>query len=384
MRLGREEALAGSATWLPQAFALSALLAIILLSELAPKNVAVLNPRRLARLLAFPLRAATRVLDPVLPWFQAVSNASARLLLPQLETEPYLEIDDLERAIEIGAAETHDEERLLHEERLVLQRIIDLSSANAAELMQPRRRCTVLTPPVALADLPRRVAGEYLLMTESNSDQIMSALPIELLALAPEDHLERRAEPVAYVPWCATASSALDLLRNEGRHVAAVVNEIGETIGIVTLERLLDAVLRDATRVDPTDAHAPVLRAQGEGVWEASAALPLRRLAKRLRRQACEVGGEALARIPEATLKKLDSARSVTLGGLLQELLKRPPLKGDSVVHAGLQWTILSGPSTEEETAQSDEPVIVCISIAGEENPTKGLSRPSGETGGAK
>lgn len=369
LRLGREETAAGVATWLPQAFALGALLMIILLSELAPKNVAVLNPRGLSLLLAMPLRAATRALDPILPWFQAVSSASARLLLPRLETEPYLEINDLERAIEIGAAETHDDEQLLHQERLVLQRIIDLSNATVTELMQPRRRCTVLPPPVALADLPKVVAGEYLLITETDSDQIVSALPTELLALAPENHLDRRAEPVAYVPWCANASSALDLLRNEGRHVAAVVNEIGETIGIVTLERLLDAVLRDATRVDPTDAHAPVLRAKEPGVWEASAATPLRRLAKRLRRQACEVGGEALARIPETTLNELNSARSVTLGGLLQELLNRPLLKGDSVSHAGLQWTVVAGPATEEETAQSDEPILVCITVAKKEDP---------------
>ena len=315
-----------------------------------------------------PLRAAVQMLDPVLPWFQTVNKVSARLLLPQLETEPYLEIEDLERAIEIGAAETHDEEQLLQQERLILQRIIDLSSANAAELMQPRRRCTVLPPPVALADLTKGVAGDYLLITEEDSDQILSALPTELLALAPPNHLERRAEPVAYVPWCATASSALELLRKEGRHVAAVVNEIGETIGIVTLERLLDAVLRDATRVDPADAHAPVPRPQGAGSWEASAATPLRRLVKRLRRQACEVGGEALARIPLDTLEELNSARSITLGGLLQELLKRPLVKGDRVFHAGLYWTVMTGPSTEGDAAQSEEPIIVCITVTEEEN----------------
>ncbi len=380
LRLGREEAAAGEATWLPQAFALEALLAIILLSELAPKNVAVLKPRRLSCLLALPLRAATRALDPVLPWFQAVSRVSARLLLPQLEPEPYLEIDDLERAIEIGATGTLDDEKLLHQERLVLQRIIDLSNARVEELMQPRRRCTVLPPPLAIVDLPKSVAGDYVLITENESDQILSALPTELLALAPENHLERRAEPVAYVPWCATAASALDLLRTERRHVAAVINEIGETIGIVTLERLLDAVLRDATRVDPADAHAPVLRPRGAGTWEASAATPLRRLVKRLRRQACEAGGEALARIPVATLEELNSARSVTLGGLLQELLKRPLIKGDRVFHAGLFWTVMTGPATEEEAAQSDEPILVCITVSEENSPHEAPpSNPPGE-----
>lgn len=351
LRLGREAPASGA----PQAIAVGSLVAIILCSELAPKSLGVLHPRRLSALVAAPLGAAVRALDPLLPWLQAASDASARVLFPRLDAEPYLGIDDLERAVEHGVGETHDDVALLERERQVLQRLVDLASASVAELMQPRRRCTVMTPPISLAALRGGVAGEYLYVTEPNSDEIAAALPTDRLALAPPDRIDRRADPVAYVPWCATAADALGLLRREGRRVAAIVNELGETVGVVTIERLLDAVLRDAARIDPADAHAAVLRDCGGGVWEASAATPLRRIVKRLAR---EPSGESL-----------DPARSVTVGGLLQELLQRPPRFGDRVDYAGMRWVVTAGPDGETPTGADLPPVIVRIEPAKNETP---------------
>ena len=48
-------------------FTLGSLLAIILFSEMLPKSLAVLGPRRLATLVGIPLAAAVRLVDPVLP-----------------------------------------------------------------------------------------------------------------------------------------------------------------------------------------------------------------------------------------------------------------------------------------------------------------------------
>ena len=353
LRLARE----ADAGWAPQVMAFGSLAAIILMSELLPKNLGVLDPLRLSAAVARPLGGAVRAVDPLLPMLQSTSDAFARLLLPRLETEPPLALDDLQRAVEFRSGETLDSEQLLTQERMVLQRIVDLADTQVADLMRVRRRCLVMKPPVALDDLEgkTRGVGEYLLVTEPDSDEIAAAAPIDRLALVPPDHLERHAEPVVYVPWSSSAADTLSLLREKGLRVAAVINELGETIGIVSVERLLDAVLRDTTRPDPGDAHAAHLRQLRPGVWEATGATPLRRIGKRLAADlppGARAGGADL-------IDLLDQARSRTAGGLVQELLERAPSMGDSVWCGDWQWTVVAGP--DDPTDSDDAPLLVRI-----------------------
>lgn len=359
MRLGRVE---GASPWAPAVFTLGALATVILLSEVLPKSLAVLKPRWLSGLVSTPLAAAIRVVDPLLPSLQAASDTAARLLLPKLDTEPYMELADLERAVEFQSGETLENESLLIQERQVLQRLVELADLTAAELMRPRRRCLVLRPPFSLDDLKGQTAGvgEYVLVTEPDSDEIAGALPIARLAMLPPERLDVRAEPLSIVPWCASASMVLEQLRAEGRRVAVVVNELGETIGIVPLERLLDTVLRDATHADPHDAHGARLTQLADDAWEASGGTPLRRVAKRI--GPWVDADEQSAATAREVAETLQAARSRTVGGLLQEQLERPPLLGDSIEAGGLVWSVTAGAEDDE----GDEPLAVRIELAGE------------------
>lgn len=347
--------------WASTIFTLGSLATVILLSEVLPKSLAVLQPRLISGLVSTPLAAAMRLVDPILPTLQSASDTAARLLLPKLDPEPYMELSDLERAVEFQSGETLQSESLLIQERQVLQRLVELADLTVAELMRPRRHCLVLRPPVALADLRGRTdgVGEYVLVTETDSDEIAGAIPIARLAMLPPDRLELRAEPLTVVPWCASGSATLDRLRDEGRRVAVVVNELGETIGIVPLERLLDTVLRDTTHADPHDAHgARLAQLEDDDAWEASGGTPLRRIAKRL--GPWVDADEQTPTTSQDVGDTLQAARSRTVGGLLQEHLERPPRLGDQVETAGLLWSVTAG--AEEEA--SDQPLSVRIEIA--------------------
>lgn len=370
MRLGKVE---GLSPWAPTLFTIGSLATVILLSEVLPKSLAVLRPRWLSGLVSTPLAAAMGLVNPILPSLQSASDTAARLLLPKLATEPYMELADLERAVEFQSGETLENESLLIQERQVLQRLVELADLSAAELMRPRRRCLVLRPPVALTDLKGQTdgVGEYVLVTEPDSDEIAGAVPIARLAMLPPERLELHAEPLTIVPWCASASKTLEQLRSEGRRVAVVVNELGETIGIVPLERLLDAVLRDATHVDPHDAHGARLTQLADDAWEASGGTPLRRVAKRIGPwvDADDTSPATSGEVADT----LQAARSRTVGGLMQEQLERPPLLGDSIEAGGLVWSVTAGSADDN----GDEPLAVRIELATEPNPeTNGQTDP--------
>ena len=223
-------------------FTVVSLLAIILFSEMLPKNLAVMWPRWLATAVSWPLATATRVLDPIIPTMQTVNKVSLRTLMPNFEREAYLELSDIERAITLSTPD----KTLARQEELVLHQIVSLSEVVAEEMMRPRRSLTFYHAPVTLNDVRSNPPqGEYLLIAEQGSEELESAMLLSHLADAPTSHLEDHCEPLVYVPWCATGSDTLDLLRTTRSGITAVVNEHGETIGVVTFDDVLHMLFAD-------------------------------------------------------------------------------------------------------------------------------------------
>ncbi len=133
----------------PCSFPARALLVIIFASEMLPKSIAVLSARRFAGLVGIPLAVAIRLLDPVMPMLRLISLLSRRLIWPKFAAEPYLEVSDLERAIELSSSDTP----VIEQERATLRNIVMLSDIRAEEWMRPRTQFVTFQPPVSLADL---------------------------------------------------------------------------------------------------------------------------------------------------------------------------------------------------------------------------------------
>lgn len=303
-------------------FALAALLTIIFFSEMLPKSLSVFSPRRVASLVGLPLATAVRIVDPLMPTLRTVSLLSRRLLWPRFAAEPYLQVSDLERAIEISTTDA----KLAAQERLVLHNIVALSDIRVDEWMRPRLHFLTFRPPVSISDLEGRLTPSgYLLVTETDSDDVVGAIALKQMTDVPRDHLERHAEPVIYVPWCMSVADAVHQIVSRDREVAAVVNELGETIGIVTLEDVLRGILTSLHEGSPRPAVRGGIRRVEENAWEVTGMTSLRRLARRL-----DV--------------ELPPGRGVTVSGVLQDLLQRLPEQGDRCQFGPLRLEVIDAP----------------------------------------
>ncbi len=304
-RLGRISA-AGS-IW-PYAFAAASLLMLILFSEMLPKTLAVLSARSAAGYFAPPLAIALRLARPILPVLQAMNLFSRRLIWPRFQPEPYLEISDLGRAIDVSTSDAD----LAEQEQMVLNQIVAMSNIRVDEWMRPRTQFLAFRPPVDWMDLEGRMTPSgYLLVTDSQGGDVCGAVDLMELYELPVGNVDREAAPIVYLPWCATLADAFQQLYQLDRDVVAVVNEFGDTIGILTYEDIMDAVFTDKPSRSERLMNRQPIESLGEGVWQVTGVTGLRQLASDLNLQ-------------------LPPTRSTTVAGVLQETLQRLPVEGDT------------------------------------------------------
>ncbi len=208
----------------------------------------------------------------------------------------------------------------------MLESIVLLSDIRAEELMRPRTQFLSYHPPVTLADLKARPpSGGYLLVTEADSEEVAAAIALDDVWRIPDGPLDLLAEPVIYVPWSTRAADVLELIRRRKREVAAVVNEFGETIGILTFDDILDTLFSGAPSRSERLLRRDPIRPVAPGVWHVTGMTSVRRLARYF---------------------QIDkpATHSVTLSGVIQEVLERLPEPGDECQWGPFHFKVLDVP----------------------------------------
>ena len=301
-------------------FVIFSLLAIIFFSEMLPKNVAVLQPRRLASAFSLPLSFAVRMVDPIMPLLRSVNLISRRLIWPRFKPENYMEVADLERAIE----HTADNADLIKQEQTVMRNIVRLSSTRVDEWMRPRTQFVTFRPPVNRVDLIKHGLPEsgYLLVSEPDSEEASHAIRLDNQYQLADQEIERFAEPVEYLPWCATVAEAFELMSQRNREVTVVVNEYGDSIGVLTIEDILETIFQDSPSRTRRLLDIEPMSKVDETTWHVSGMMSLRRLARQL----------------DVELPETDN---VTLGGAMREQLQKLCETGDQCRWGELELKVL-------------------------------------------
>ncbi len=167
-----------------------------------------------------------------------------------------------------------------------------------------------------------------MLIPDGKSDEVAKAIWLPGIAGLPHDRLDIIAEPVVFVPWCTTVSHAMEKMANLNVQVASVINEYGETIGVATLDDLLDIVFAGGNQSDslPGALDEPSIREDGPNQWMVTGITSIRMLSRELNLQ-----------LPES--------RNVTVRGVIQEALQRLAVKGDKCRWGSVEFHVLQIPA---------------------------------------
>ena len=218
----------------------------LVLGELVPKRVAQQHKEKLAEIVCGLISGLSAVLKPII-WFLTVStNVVLRLLGvdPHAKEAPVSE-EDIMLMLDAGA----DEGSLDENDITYIKNVFKLDRLTAEDVMIPRKAVTVIAADANEAEILTVIEDEgysRIPVLDPEGDKIIGILPAR-------DYLLDRSKPgftiesVLYQPMYVPETVHLDSLfkdmQRAHNHMVVVVNEYGETSGIVTIEDILEEIV---------------------------------------------------------------------------------------------------------------------------------------------
>ncbi len=306
----------------------------LVVGELVPKRIALNNPERIAVAVARPMTAVSRVATPLVWVLSRSTDAIFRLLRIQPADRTAAAEEEigllLHEGTEAGVIDT--------EERRIVERVFRFGDRDVAGVMTPRTEIDVLDlddAPDALRSALAAAGHSRLIVCRDGLDRVEGVvttrdLVAQLLAGSPLD-VAAAVRPVRFVPEGAPALSVLDLFRETGEKVAVVTDEYGTTVGLVTLDDVLEALIGALPDLDET----PEIVRHADGTYAVA-------------------GTATVDEVEEATGVALPPAGGDyrTLAGWLVARLGRVPEPGDAVEAGALRIEVarMDGPRVEALT----------------------------------
>ncbi len=327
----------------------------IVVGELAPKSLAIQKPLPTSLWIAQPLLWFYRLFYPAI-W---LLNHAAFWLLRRCGLQPVSESElahsEEEIRLIISQSRRFADGPTLGQD--IALNAFALRHRQAREVMQPRQDIVALdteAPIGACLALAQRTRYSRFPLCEGGKlDQTLGVVHAkDIVAMQPEARFGRDLAPVArkiiFIPESARLEKLLTLFLQRKSHLALVVDEYGGTLGLVTLENVLEELVGPIQ--DEFDQEERYIRQIDARTWELNGALATHKLAAMIGRHFNEVGPE----------------KASTVSGLMTQRLGRFPRVGDTLALDGWELRVeeLAGARAariklERRTNKADEPTLI-------------------------
>ena len=240
----------------------------LVVGELVPKRVGLNNPEGIAKIVARPMSALSRLASPVVQLLSFSTSAVLRLLRTRPPEGPPVTEDEvrvmIEQATDAGVFEKT--------EREMVESIFRLGDRRVTALMTPRVDMAWLDVNSPTEEIARQIAASHysrLPVCDRHPDNVLGVVKAKdllsvVLAGKAFDLRGSLRQPI-FVPESMTVLRLLELFKKSRTHVALVVNEHGAVEGLVTLTDVLEAIVGDL--VPPGGRAEPMAVKRDDGSW---------------------------------------------------------------------------------------------------------------------
>lgn len=219
---------------------------ILIFGEITPKTVATAKAEKLALAYAYPIRFIMIVLTPV----SVVINALSRVFLFMLRVDPNAKLDTMtENELRTIVDVSHEDGVIEEEEKEMIYNVFDLGDAKAKDVMVPRVNVTfadVESSYTELLDIFREDKFTRLPVYEETTDNVIGTINMKDLLLfdsKKEFHIRDILREAYFTHEHKSISELLVEMRQASLNIAIVLDEYGETAGLITLEDILEEIV---------------------------------------------------------------------------------------------------------------------------------------------
>lgn len=294
----------------------------IVLGELAPKSLAIQRAESVVLWTASPMIWFYRLSYPFI-W---LLNGTANLLLRALGITPMSEAEmaHSEEELRLILARSYKQAVLDRDERRLLERVFDFADRSVRQVMVPSVEVIFLDVQKSLEEnlqLAREHGHTRYPLCDGTLDRVLGIIHVKdlfwkLREAGGNVDLRTMKRPVHFVPDSKYIKALLTEFRRTHSHLAVVVDEFGSTVGIVTLEDILEELVGEIQDEFDIDVPQPMIQKKDD-------------------RHYLVHGRTLLENLEEALDIVIEDDENDTIGGHVMMLLGRTARIGDEVVVAG-------------------------------------------------
>lgn len=215
------------------------LLALLALGQLAPRAIARRWSTSLIPVLLPPLQLVEVALSPLLA---LVRRATGERVLPDAQA-PRTEDEALEELLREGELEGVGEST----EIAIISGVVHFGDKRVRDVLNPRQSIFAVDEALPMSELARQVAQSgysRVPVIRGSLDQVIGM--VHVFDVLKHDDVERpRVRPVAFTRPSVACKDLLFTMLRERKHLAIVRDDAGATVGIVTLEDVLEELVGD-------------------------------------------------------------------------------------------------------------------------------------------
>ncbi|CBI26747.3 unnamed protein product, partial [Vitis vinifera] len=256
--------------------------AILLLTEITPKSLAVHNATEVARFVVRPVAWLSFILYPVGRVVTYLSMGMLKMLGLKGRSEPYVTEEELKlmlRGAELSGA-------IEEEEQDMIENVLEIKDTHVREVMTPLVDVVAIDASATLVDFHELwLTHQYsrVPVFEQRVDNIVGvAYAMDLLDYLQKGEIlessivgDMAHKPAYFVPDSMSVWNLLREFRIRKVHMAVVLNEYGGTVGIVTLEDVVEEIVGEI--FDENDSKEEIQKKtgyvvmKGEGIFDVDA-----------------------------------------------------------------------------------------------------------------
>lgn len=306
---------------------------VLIFGEVSPKSIAKESPEKFAMFSAPLLRALVFLLTPFNFLFKQWKKFLS--LIIKSEEDGGITEEELLSIVE----EAEEDGGINEQESMIIQNAIDFTEQEAIDVLTPRIDITGVSTTATKEEIAKiftETAYSRLPMYEETLDHIIGIIyhkDFYNYVYNTDKDISEIVKPVIFIPKSKKIGVLLKELQQKKSHIAVVLDEYGGTVGIITLEDILEELVGEIW--DEHDEVSQDIEVKSE--------------------KECLVSGNAnLEKVFEVLNLESDEEhiKALTVNGWLMDILGRVPKENDSITYKDFTITVLEMDENRVEKVQ--------------------------------